>query len=94
MDDVYDCWIAVEVTSGAQDGCYAERSDCYEVCDFLETRYPFTTWLAMLVPGDQRAKVDSEFSEALSQAKLEGLEEQATNLADILPTLQNKVQTR
>ena len=57
MDDVLDVWLAIEVNSGAQDGCYSVRRLCYEVCNQLEDRYPNTTWLAVCVPLDQRNKV-------------------------------------
>ena len=57
MDEVLDMWMAIEINSGAQDGCYSLRRICYEVCGQLEERYPNTTWLAVCVPLDQRSKV-------------------------------------
>lgn len=58
MDEILDCWMAIEINTGAQDGCYSIRRVCYDVCSQLEDRYPDTTWLAVRVPSDQRNRVN------------------------------------
>lgn len=57
MDEVLDGWMAIEIHTGAQDGCYSAKRICYDMCSQLENRYPNTTWLAVCVPFDQLDRV-------------------------------------